>query len=61
MKKSKDPDMLPEYGFRGGVRGKYFGKVDFGSVTVIRDGQPTQPRKRAVAAKARNGKKRKRA
>jgi len=23
MKKDNDPDMLPEYDFRGGVRGKY--------------------------------------
>lgn len=61
MKKRKDPEMLPEYDFRGGVRGKYFGKVDFGSITVAHDTKSSGPRKRAQAARLRNGKKRKRA
>ena len=60
MKKIKDPDMRPEYDFSGGVRGKYFGKVDMDSAVVI-TGTKNGARKRAQAARLRNGKKRKRA
>jgi len=59
MRKPKDPDMLPEYDFRGGVRGKYFGKVDMDAPVVVLG--KSGPRKRAQAVRSRNGKKRKRA
>ncbi len=39
MKKAKDsePDMLPEYDFRGGVRGKYATRFSEGSNVIVLD------------------------
>jgi hypothetical protein len=63
MKKGQtDPDMLPEYDFRGGVRGKYFGKLTRDSkVCIIGAPSSAKERKSQPTRVARNGKKRKRA
>ncbi len=46
-KTTADPEMLPEYDFTGGVRGKYFGKV--GPETPVRYVREQS------AARAKNG------
>ncbi|MDP9267919.1 MAG: hypothetical protein M3P27_06280 [Acidobacteriota bacterium] len=62
MKKTKDPDMQPEYDFSGGVRGKYVGKIDWNAPVIITGRKAGGPKRGAQAARLqRNGKKRKRA
>jgi hypothetical protein len=37
LNKDRDPEMLDEYDFRGGVRGKYVGRFAKGSNVVVLD------------------------
>ncbi|MDH3461771.1 MAG: hypothetical protein OEM00_12535 [Burkholderiaceae bacterium] len=38
MKKTVEKDMLPEYDFSGGIRGKYVARLAKGSNVVVLDG-----------------------